>query len=54
MSQAHLTGIPSITIRDDDQLSRGTGSASGFDLDFVKLFSNRVTNPVTVYVDRLG
>lgn len=39
-----LKTIQSIMIRDDSQISGGTGAASGFDLDFVKLsYTNTTT-----------
>ncbi|MFC3173868.1 FG-GAP-like repeat-containing protein [Novosphingobium bradum] len=42
-----LSTIQSITIRDDNIVSGGTGAASGFDLDFIKLSSTSTTSAST-------
>ena len=39
LSQSGLTSISNITFKDDSVTSGGTGAASGFDLDFVKVSS---------------
>ena len=39
LAESGLTSIQSITIEDDNVISGGTGAASGFDLDMIKLSS---------------
>jgi Ca2+-binding RTX toxin-like protein len=55
LSQITTLGpIQSITIRDDNNPTGGTGSASGFDLDFIKLSNSGTINPVAAYLPSLG
>jgi Ca2+-binding RTX toxin-like protein len=48
LSQSGLTSIHSITIRDDSVISGGTGSVSGFDLEFIKLSGTATTSATAV------
>lgn len=43
-----ISKIRSITIRDDNFISGGTGAASGFDLDFIKLSYSNSTSPSSI------
>ncbi len=45
LSQSGLSAIKAITIADDNVISGGTGAASGFDLDFVRLSSGFAADP---------
>lgn len=45
LSAAGLASIQSITIEDDNFISGGSGAASGFDVDAVKLSSNLLSSP---------
>jgi Ca2+-binding RTX toxin-like protein len=48
LQSSGLTTIKSITIQDDNIVSGGSGGASGFDLDFIKLSTVATTNPKSV------
>jgi Ca2+-binding RTX toxin-like protein len=45
LTQSGLTAIQAITIFDDRAVSGGTGAASGFDLDFLKISSTLTDSP---------
>ncbi len=47
LSNIGLATIQSIAIRDDNNISGGTGAASGFDLDFIKLSTTTTTSAST-------
>lgn len=47
LSQSGLASIGAISIYDDKAISGGTGAASGFDLDFMKVSSTFTSDPST-------
>ena len=48
LADSGLSSIRYITVEDDDVISGGTGAASGFDLDLIKVSTTPVTDPTQV------
>jgi Ca2+-binding RTX toxin-like protein len=48
LSQSGFATIGAITVHDDNVISGGTGSHSGFDLDFIKIFNSGTTDAASI------
>jgi Ca2+-binding RTX toxin-like protein len=48
LAESGLAAIRSITLEDDNLISGGTGAASGFDLDLIKISTTLVSSPAQV------